>query len=167
MKIYIENLDINNLNINNLNIKNIELKLHKSKTIYYKNIYSENGIFRLQDNNLSQIIPVDVHVEKMTYNNELFFIDKSYYNYINNIYCIPYKHKLDEIFQDIYKLNVKSKISLVVEYNQTLKKFDKNKINEMNNIIDIYFSTNEKNLDKNLKDNIIEYCSLINYIKQS
>jgi len=121
----------------------------------------------LQNNNLFQLIPIDVPIEKYIYNNINFLVDKSYYNYINNIYCIPYNHKLCDISQHIYKLNIKSNISLIIEYTQTLKTFDQNIINEPNNIIDIYFSTNEKNLDKNLKDNIIEYCSLINNIKQS
>ena len=110
-----------------------------------------------------KLMPKDCPTEKINYNKFTFLIDKSKYEFIKDIYYIPYDHIIDNIKQIEYKLNNKSKISLVIEYNQNLKNLDQNILSEINNI---YFSTNETNLDKNLKDNIIEYLSLINNIKQ-
>jgi len=158
MRIYIETNKTNETyfkNVNETHLKN----LNETKTINYQNIYSLEGLFRIQNNNIMKLIPKDIPIEKINYNNNTFLIDKSKFELIKNIYSIPFNHTLHNIKQIEYKFNNKSKISLIVEYNQNLKKMDK--------INNIYFSTNETNFDKILKDNIIEYLSLINDIKQS
>lgn len=148
MKIYIEKLVIHNLD--NL-IK---------KTIKYQIIYTIDGIYKIQNHNIVQLIPNDIAIEKYNNNNIDFIIDNSYYEYKKNVYHIPYNHRLCNIEENEYKLNKNSNISLIIEYNNqtNLKKFDQT---------NIYFSTNEKILDKNLKDNIIEYISLLNSNKHS
>ena len=157
MRIYI---DINLKKFDQTNF----FKVEQTKILEYQNIYSLEGIFRIQNNNIMKLIPKDIPIEKINYNNNNFLIDKSKYEFIKDIYSIPFNHILYNIKQVEYKLNNKSKISLIVEYKQSLTTFDQNIMNEINNI---YFSTNEEKLDKILKDNIIEYLSLINHIKQS
>jgi hypothetical protein len=146
MRIYIDNLKIPNIETN-------VLKFDQTKRIEYQNIYSSEGIFRIQNNNIIKLIPKDSPIKKINYNNITFLIDKSKYEVIKNIYNIPFNHMLYNIKQIEYKLYNKSKITLIVEYNQAYQ--------------NIYFSTNEENLDTILKDNILEYLSLINYNKQS
>lgn len=149
MKIYIENLHLDEL-------KNLD-KLIK-KTIEYQFIYSENGIYKIENNKIIQLIPNDISLEKYNNDNLNFIIDYSYYNYNKNIYHIPFNHIIDNIEENNYKLNNLSKISLIIEYNVTESKdYNKKKI---------YFSTNEKKFDKNLKNNIIEYISLLKDNKQ-
>ena len=119
----------------------------------YQDIYSSDGIFRIQNNNITKLIPQDVATENFNYNNKEFIIDKSCYIFRKNIYSIPYEHINFQIQQLEYKLNKNSLISLIIRYHK-------------NKIIDIYFST-KNNLCINLKNNIIEYISLFNDIKQS
>jgi len=157
MRIFIDNIEFKKFIQSNFK------KFDQTKIIEYKNIYSLEGIFRIQNNNIMKLIPKDCPIEKINYNKFTFLIDKSKYEFIKDIYYIPYDHIIHNIKQIEYKLNNKSKISLIIEYNNELKNLDQNILSEINNI---YFSTNEKNLDKNLKDNIIEYLSLINNIKQ-
>ena len=137
----------------NENIENLLNKQHK-KVNNYKDIYSIEGIFRIQNNIVYQLIPEDVPTEKFKHNNINFILDKSKYIFRKNIYCIPYNHIVYNIQQIEYKLDYKCKISLIIEYHD-------------NKIIDIYFYTNEENLCTNYKNNIIEYFSLLNDIKQS
>ena len=119
----------------------------------YQDIYSSDGIFRIQNSNITKLIPQDVATENFNYNNKEFIIDKSCYIFRKNIYSIPYEHINFQIQQLEYKLNKNSLISLIIRYHK-------------NKIIDIYFST-KNNLCINLKNNIIEYISLFNDIKQS
>ncbi len=121
------------------------------KTIY-KNIYSNDGIFRIQNNIIYKLIPQDVTLENFNYNNTEFIIDKSSYIFRKNIYTIPYEHISHNIEELEYKLHKNSLVSLIVHYHK-------------NEIINIYFST-KNNLCINLKENIMEYISLINDIKQ-
>ena len=158
MRIYIDNLRIPNMETNFL--KFVQTNIKNIKNIEYQDIYSLEGIFRIQNNNIIKLIPKDSPIEKINYNNITFLIDKSEYEVLKNIYNIPFNHILYNIKQIEYKLNNKSKISLIVEYTRTLQKIDQKNIN-------IYFSTNEENLDTILKDDILEYLSLINHIKQS
>ena len=115
----------------------------------YKDIYSPEGLFRIQNNNLFQLIPKDISVINTKYNDTNFMIDNSYYIYNKNIYCIPYNHIIYNIEKTEYKLDNKSKISLIIE-----------KCN--NNIKDIYFITKEEIFHDYLKNNILEYISLFN-----
>jgi len=140
MKIYIPKFMPNNIDCLN--------SFYKTVTTY-KDIYSPEGLFRIQNNNLFQLIPKDISVINTKYNDTNFMIDNSYYIYNKNIYCIPYNHIIYNIEKTEYKLDNKSKISLIIE-----------KCN--NNIKDIYFITKEEIFHDYLKNNILEYISLFN-----
>jgi len=152
MKIYIKN---NGTDINTVNTKNNHKKKTTSSAIpkktRYQMIYSEEGIFRIQNNRIFKLIPQDIAAECFNYNNIEFIIDKSSYTFRKDIYSIPYKHIFYDIEQFEYKLQ-NSDISLIVDYNK-------------NKILDIYFYT--KNEKYPNFENIIEYISLFNDIKQS
>lgn len=142
MKIYIKNFMPKNIDINTItpNVK------------HYRDIYSVDGIFRIQNDNIYKLIPQDVTLENFNYNNMEFIIDKSSYIFRKNIYSIPYEHISCYIEEFEYKLDKKSMVSLVVKYRNR-------------EIFDLYFYT-ENSISTNLKNNIMEYISLINDIKQ-
>ena len=151
MKIYIST------NLKKINIKNLN-NLYETNNLEYEEIYSSEGIFRIQNNNIYQLIPKDYPIQKFTYNNINFILDKSIYKFSEKIYCIPYNHIKYNMKKVEYKIDVKSSLSLVIKYNN-------------NNVINnIYFTTKEKELNNNLKNDIFEFIvlfSLINDIKQS
>ena len=137
--------------------------LHK-KVINYKDIYSDDGIFRIQNNIIYQLIPEDGSIESFEHNNINFLLDKSKYIFRKNIYCIPYNHIVYNVQHSEYKLDPKSKISLIMEYSGG----DPHTLPTASGIAtDIYFYTNEENLNLNFKNNILEYFSLLSNIKQS
>ena len=158
MKIYIPDFKPNNIH-NAINLDNLDKKVFE-----YQDIYSEEGIFKIQNNIVSQLIPTDIPIEKLEYNNITFILDKSKYIFRKDIYCIPYNHIVYNIKRYEYKLNSKSKIILNII--MKIEK-EKEKEKEKNKIIFLYFHTNEEKLYKNFKDDIIEYISLFNNIKQS
>jgi len=119
----------------------------------YKDIYSSDGIFRIQNNNIYHLIPQDKPIEKSIYNNIEFMIDKSYFSFRNDIYYIPIIHIEFNIEYIEFKLNNKSKISLIIEKHNNV-------------IIDIYFHTKENHLHNYLKDDILIILSLLNNNKQ-
>uniref|UniRef100_A0A6C0AYP1 Uncharacterized protein n=1 Tax=viral metagenome TaxID=1070528 RepID=A0A6C0AYP1_9ZZZZ len=134
--------------------KNIyDLNLLQINITQYKDIYSSDGIFRIQNDNIYQLIPQDKPIEKTTYNNTEFIIDKSYFSFRNEIYCIPIIHLEFNIEYIEFKLNNKSKISLIIEKTNNI-------------IIDTYFYTKENNLHNYLKDDILLIHSLLNNNKQ-
>lgn len=139
MKIYVKNLIPKNIKVDSL----------FQKTRYYQDIYSKDGIFRIQNETIFKLIPQDSPCEYFSFKERDFILDKSEYIFRKNIYYIPYKHKVYNIQQIEYKLNINIPISLIIEY-----------INDK--IIDIYFYTKEKELNTNLKNNIIEYLYFVN-----
>ena len=150
MKIYILT------NLKKINIKNLN-NLNQTKVLEYQNIYSSEGIFRIQNNNIYKLIPKDYPLEKITYNNLNFILNKNNYKFTEIMYYTPYNHIKYDIKEIEYKLDINSKLSLIIEYNN-------------NNINKIYFSTNENELNDNLKNNMFEFIllfSLVNDIKQS
>ena len=114
--------------------------------------YSNNGIFILQNNQVNKLIPNDIPIEIYTFNNIEFIIDYSSYIFRKD-YNIPFEHIVYTIEKNQYKHNINSLISLIVEKNN-------------NKITNIYFETSEKNLNQQLKEDIIKYLSLFNDIKQ-
>jgi hypothetical protein len=143
MKIYIKNFIP----------KKIDIDFLVSIPTQYQDIYSRDGIFRIQNNNIFKLIPQDIPSETFSYNNIEFITDKSNYIFRKNIYHIPYQHIIRAIEQFEYKLYDNSEVSLITNYCK-------------NKLVDVYFFT-KKNLCTNIKNNIIEYISLINDIKQS
>ena len=160
MKIYIANFTPK-INENTL------LKLEKlyNKVKNYKDIYSQDGIFRIENNIIYKLIPEDYPIENFEYNNINFLLDKSKHIFRKDIYCIPYNHIVYNIQQIEYKFDSKSKISLILEYSgECLNPTANGGVGV--SPTDIYFYTNEENLCQNYKNNICEYFSLLNNIKQ-
>ena len=144
MKIYVKKFVIKNFIPKNLNLL--------ENTIHYKNIYSIEGMFRIQNDNISKLIPQDIPCENQKYKNLDLILDKS--NFIfKKTSSIPYNHDVYNIEQVEYKFYTNSPISFIIEYNN-------------NKIIDYYFFT-KQDLYINFEDNILEYISLFNNIKQS
>ena len=52
----------------------------------YKDIYSNDGIFRIQNDNIYKLIPQDIPCEYFNYKNMDFILDKSNYIFRKNIY---------------------------------------------------------------------------------
>jgi hypothetical protein len=144
MKIYIPKFMPKNIDC----LKNETIITYKNVTTY-KDIYSTEGLFRIHNNNIIQLIPNDISVIYTKYNDTNFIIDKSYYIFNKNIYCIPYNHIIYNIEKTEYKFDNKSKISFIIE-----------KCDDC--IKDIYFITKEEIFHDYLKNNILEYISLIN-----
>lgn len=150
MKIFIENYSTYDFPIQKLNLGFLKKKQKLLK------IYSDKGIFEI-NNNIRKLIPIDKKIEKLIINKKNFLVDNSYFEYKDDIYCIPYNHITEIVEVNEYILNKKSLLSLIVE---------KSTIN-FQNFINIYFYTSEKNIDENLKNSIIEYFSFLNNNKQS
>ena len=90
-------------------------------------------------------------------------MDKSKHIFRKDIYCIPYNHIVYNIQHIEYKLDPKSKIALIIEYSGGDSCFAyPHALPTASGIAtDIYFYTNEENLNLNLKNNILEYFSLL------
>ena len=142
MKIYVKNFIPKNTKVDTLIINIIK----------YKEIYSSEGIFRIQNDNIFKLVPQDVPCEYITYKNNDLIIDKSNYIFRKN-YSIPYNHLVYNIDKVEYKFYNNSPITFIIEYCN-------------NKVVDIYFYT-KQDLYINLKNNILEYISLFNHIKQS
>ena len=126
--------------------------LYKDVTTY-DDIYSVEGRYRMQNNKLMKLIPQDKCLDYFSYNDIDFIIDKGSYIFRKDIYSIPYKHMIREIEQIEYKLENNSEISLIILYSK-------------NKMVDFFFYT-KKEMSIKLKDDIFEYISLFNDIKQS
>lgn len=154
MKIYIDNLNINLLK----DIQNL-LESYLITSEYYIQIYTNEGIYKIEKNNIYSLEPLDKDIEiyKNYYNNFTLIVDSSYFKktYVSSIYGNT--HLSLNIKKNIYKLNKTSKIQLVIENNDN-KLFD--------NFVpfDIYFESNE-NIDINelfIKQEINEFLSVLN-----
>ena len=137
MKIYVGNIFLNEFNS--------EILEKVESTNNY--IYSTDGIFLIKNNDIIKLIPNDIPVEKYSFDDYNFLIDKSEYIFRKNIYNIPYKHTIETVSKTEYKHNIKSKVNMVIE-------------NKNGERYDFYFETREKELYYELKKDIIKYLSL-------
>ena len=144
MKVYVKNFIIKNFLPKNFNLLENAIK--------YKDICSSEGIFRIQNDNMFQLIPQDIPCEHLKYKNLDLILDKCGFIF-KKTNSIPYNHVVYNIEQVEYKFYNNSPISLIIEYNN-------------NKIIDYYFFT-KQDLYINLKNDILEYISLFDNIKQS
>ena len=137
MKIYVGNIFLNHLN------DEILIK----KVTNHNNIYSSDGIFLIRNNELIQLVAKDKEIEKFSFDKYNFLVDRSEYIFRKNIYNIPYNHIVEKVEKVEYKHNEKSQISMIIE-------------NKNGKRSDLYFETREKELYKELKQDIIKYLSL-------
>lgn len=153
MKIYVEKFFPKT--INDVNLLYFESLI--KNTTEYREFYSEEGIFRIQNETLYRLIPVDEDIEYLEYRDKKFYIDKSKFIFKKDCFHIPYKHIGINLKKVEYKFNNRSLISMNIIFFNESKSYS--------SIQDIYFLTNEKFLDTNLKNEIHTFLSLFNNIK--
>jgi hypothetical protein len=153
MKIYINNL---NLDI----LKNI-IELFKEYLVYsenFLNVYTDQGIYMINDKEIFLLNPIDkdIQIFENYYKNFTLILDSSFLNKEQTTNVNGETYLSIRTKRDYYKINKKSNIQMIVEYN-----------NDNNNKLtpnDIYFEI-DKNNDINelfIKKEIIEFLSLLN-----
>ena len=155
MNIYINNLHPNNYNnLNKIDDKlddKLDNKLLLTNKFTYKDIFSSEGLFRIKNNVLYKLIPIDRPLENYESN---YIIDKSEYIY-NISYHIPYDHFIYNYQQFEYKLSKDALVLLVILY-------------ENNKLYNIYFTIDNKKYDKMnkiIQNEIDTFLSILNNIK--
>jgi hypothetical protein len=154
MKIYID--DYNPYTLSN---KLTKLKKYLVNTNQYIEIYSDDGIFYIDDLGIYKIIIIQDETIKYTstQTNCRFLIDKTK-SYKENVTNIPLNHINNTIHKYEYKLDLRSKIKLVIEgtINPTnnIDQIDhiNNSLNNESNILipnNFYFEILDKNIDFN------------------
>ena len=138
MKIYIPKRDININNLENYCKYNNNFKI----------IYSNDGIFKIHNNNINKLNITDKSIETILVNGITLFIDKSTISMVSNITTIPYIHKSIDIDEIKYKMTTKSTLALVVQYSK-------------NKIIDTYFEYNDNVINNNIINDISKYLIII------
>lgn len=133
MKYYISDIKSNDIEkyiMNNTFIKKEE---------YYTLIFSQDGIFRLDKNDINnkdsikKITYKDLdikHIQLPIPNNKFDFFEDNSYMIYNDISQIPLEHSCLKIRSECYTLREKASLKLVIIRNEVT-----------NNIIDFYFET--------------------------
>lgn len=152
MKIY-----INNLNLNILNELSNKFKKNLIDSETYTVLYTEEGIYQIYNKAIYSLQQVDkeIKIYKNFFDEYTLIVDQSHYNKYTENSLHGNKHLPIQIKKNIYKLNNKSELKLVIEYSLENSKFVEN---------DIYFEL-EKEIDINevfIKKEIIEFLSLLN-----
>jgi len=154
MRIYIADFNINNLNIDTImkSFKNNKNIIMKETT--EKRIYSENGIIEIDktgnlwsmeitDDNQSYIYMLDNMIK--------LHIDKSSIKRKNKVFQIIPEHTYVIKNKRLFNSH-NSAITFVIELNEQ-------------KITDIYFETEEDIENQYIKDNIVTFLSLLNFIE--
>ena len=141
MKLYIE--DISSINIDNISTYKISSKTNKY-------IYTDDGIFKCLNNEIYRFSEIydDDNINKITINNTSLICDNSKMHNLEKWYQISTSYKIENVDKILYELRPKALIKLFVEY-----------IN--NNIVHIYFETNENINSINIKEDIDTFLSLL------
>ena len=138
MKIYIPNCDINTNKLNNY------YKYYND----FKIVYSEDGIFKINNNNISKLNITDKTIESISVSGTKLYIDKSIISFSHNITTIPLRHKLIDINEIKYKETEKSQLSLIIQYSK-------------NKLIDAFFIVNADEIDDNIIIDLTNYLKII------
>jgi hypothetical protein len=143
MNIFIKNIYPNKYN----NLYKLVDNLLLIKKFNYIDIYSEDGLFRVKNNILYKLLPIDNPTEIY---NSIYLIDKSKYDY-QTAYSIPHDHITCNCYQEEYKLMKKSIVTLIIQY-------------ENNNIFNIYFNVNDNysKIDQIIINEIDTFLSILN-----
>jgi hypothetical protein len=155
MKIYINNL--------NLDIINNIIDIFKDYLVYSENllnVYTDQGIYMINDKDVFILTPIDKDIQMFEnyYKNFTLILDPSFLNKEQTTSINGETHLSIKIKKDFYKMNKKTNIQMIVEYNNNNNKVVPN---------DIYFEI-DKNNDINdinelfIKNEIIEFLSLLN-----
>ena len=152
MKIYINNLNLNILNELSNNFKNLLID-----TKQYIVLYTEEGIYEINNKLIYHLEQIDRDIKKYEnfYNEFTLIVDPSFFNKHIETSIIGTKHISNQIVKYIYKLNKKSDLNLIIEYNSNDSKMIEN---------DIYFELNKEiDIDEIfIKKELIEFLSLLN-----
>ena len=152
MKIYINNLNLNILNELSNNFKNLLID-----TKQYIILYTEEGIYEINNKLIYHLEQIDRDIKKYEnfYNEFTLIVDPSFFNKHIETSIIGTKHISNQIVKYIYKLNKKSDLNLIIEYNSNDSKMIEN---------DIYFELNKEiDIDEIfIKKELIEFLSLLN-----
>jgi hypothetical protein len=152
MKIYID--DYNPYTLSNCLNK---IKKYLINKYQYIEIYSDDGIFYIDDLGIYKIIIIQDETIKYTsaQTNCKFLIDRTK-SYKENVTTIPLNHINNTIHKYEYKLDLKSKIKLVIEgtidpNSNDINNNKDNQDNQSNNFIpnNFYFEILDKNIDFN------------------
>ena len=141
MKIYIENISLAKLQ------KKIVEKYFSRKS-KQQLIYTVEGIFKIDKNTLFKLKINDKAVEKYCINGMTVFVDKSNYYINDEYYQLPFNNHIEEITEEIYKLNNSSDLQLVFSIKD-------------NFISDMYFYTKCDIDTIGIKKDIISFLSLL------
>ena len=152
MKIY-----ISDYNINKLSKKIPLLQSYYFDTKHFMFIYSDDGIFKIGENNLKKIKINGENVERINIGDTNFIIDESKITY-ESCNFIPYDHFVHKNTHLIYKINPNSKLFFIIEGNY------KKNINTFFVPTDFYFETDieEKIYNPIIKDDLNVFLSLLN-----
>ena len=114
----------------------------------YNEIYTDEGVYIINDNNISKLKFLDDNIYSISINNKNFFIDNSRIDY-NEEFSIPNKYDILNTTEYQYKLYPKFKTIYIEKYVNN-KKFDN------------YFYTKETNIDSIIFGEINEYLKYLN-----
>ena len=162
MKLYINNLNLDILpNI----MKAFEELSFKTET--YIQVYSSDGMYKIDNSDITKLVSndIDIKIIENYYNAFSIIVDPSYFT-TESAYQINTEHISIPIKKNIFKINKKSNIMLVIEceIKQDNNFFKKNNTENALVPTDIYFEL-PNNTDINnilVKNEIIEFLSLLN-----
>lgn len=154
MRVYVEDMEINEMDMQDIKKKmkgsNIDIK-----EVLSKKIYSEDGIIEIDISGrlwLLEIIddmlsPSTIILDKVL----KMYVDKSTIKRKEQVYQIQPNHKYIVNNKYICKISSKSMIQLVIESNDE-------------KIVDLYFETDIDIQQKYIKDDIVTFLSILNFI---
>lgn len=149
MKIYIDDYEPSNLSD-----KLIKLEKYLFNSCDYVEIYSDDGIFYIDELGIYKIIVIKDECIKYTsaFSNLKFLLDKTRF-YKENVTSIPLNHINNKIYKHEYKIDIKSKIKLIIEgiihyHNDTNLLINNNKLN-LFIPLNFYFELSDKDIDLN------------------
>ena len=114
----------------------------------YKEIYSEEGIFRVQNDKLFQLLPEDKVIESFSLNNLEFMIDTGGMTQKKTVQTLPFNHITRDIEQIEYRLHNKSVVVLIILYNKSI-------------LVNEYFFVKKDSICNIVKNEILEYIELL------
>lgn len=148
-------LYINHLNITQLPTISKAFRTYLQQNEQYTMIYTNQGIYRVKNNQLVQMNPVDSDVVLLSnyYDSFTLIVDQSYFHELNVESIHGDTHHAVEMERHIHKLSKQGRVELVIEY-----KYDK-KIPH-----DFYFQVSNSTdpNDSLIKQEIIVFLSMLN-----
>ena len=143
MKIYITNVSNN---LSNVDAKRIQNNLYKSNINNL--IYSYQGVFKLINDKIIYQTVLDKPIKEYYINDIKCLIDDSNINYDEEYYQLPFNHKNIITNVKYYHLRNKALVDFVIEECD-------------DNIVDLYFITNENLDNKSIQEDIVTLLSLL------